>query len=100
MTRPRTTEDLEELQLRARLRLERRRRTMAECGDPACSINAMLREAAAVVAALDDVLVERETQFPPQYDGRDGSIEISVADEDAYIAGMSENMERWAHGDR
>jgi hypothetical protein len=96
MTRPRTTEDLEELQLRARLRLERRRRLLNGPprlayhhidGDPTNNDTAnlrlvsitqigapqspLVREAAAVVAAIDGMLDERE-----------------------------DNMEAWAHGDR
>lgn len=84
MTRPRTTEDLEELQLRARLRLERRRRLLNGPprlayhhidGDPTNNDTAnlriiridengsprspLVREAAAVVAALDARLDER-----------------------------------------
>jgi hypothetical protein len=85
MTRPRTTEDLEELQLRARLRLERRQRKANTArqhmavhhidGDPTNNEMAnlrlvpitqigapqspLVREAAAVVAALDARLDER-----------------------------------------
>lgn len=69
----RTTEDIEELQLRARLRLERRRtgRDGVHLHPGRVVIGRCLpcvREAAALVAALDGML--------------------------------DDNMERWAHGDR
>lgn len=91
MTRPRSTEDIEELRLRASLRLERRGRTyrsalatsgIASPADRAGVLgyrSGLVREAAALVAALDDVLVERE---------------------DGLRAAADENMRRWAHGDR
>lgn len=72
MTRPRTTEDLEELQLRARMRLERRRKGMhsSPANTAACpSCAALHREAAAVVAALDARLDEREENMSMAAEG-------------------------------
>lgn len=124
MTRPRSAEDLDELHLRARLRLERRRTAamvaimdggdldrgsyritlggfakLAQHGSPQATL---VREASALVAAIDALREDDPIPLdvPPHHDGRDGSIEISAAEEDAYIAGMDENMRRGAWGDR
>jgi hypothetical protein len=51
----RTTEDIEDIQLRARLRLERRARAHAD--------HRLVREAAAVVAALDGRLAENQERW-------------------------------------
>lgn len=101
MTRPRSAEDLDELHLRARLRLERRRR-LRVAGALRWPQSVLVREASALVAAIDALREDEPVPLdvPPQYDGRDGSIEISAAEEDAYIAAMDENILRAQWGDR
>ena len=72
MSRPRTTEDIEAVRTRAAVRLERRlRQPIGNYFVVLGSDGPLVREAAALVAALDALLDERE-----------------------------ENMSRWAHGDR
>ncbi len=105
MTRPRSAEDLDELHLRARLRLARRSRPVkvTSLDHPAAiRYSTLRREASALVAAIDALREDepRPLDVPPQCDGRDGSIEISAAEEDAMIAGEDDNMRRWEHGDR
>lgn len=105
MTRPRSADDLDALYMRARLRLERRRRAggRPQASNPRYEGQAALvREASALVAAIDALREEEPIPLdvPPHYDGRDGSLEISHDEEDAMIASEDENMARLAWGDR